>query len=288
MVNLTGQLKSEILVEALPYIRQFQGKRFVIKYGGSAMINDELKMNFVKQISLLKYVGIKPVIIHGGGMKITEMEEKLGKKAQFVKGLRVTDKETMDLVKMVLIGLINKEIVALFRSIDEDAVGISGKDGNLLYAEKIKMDDVDMGYIGEVKQVNSRLIEALEEKDFIPVIAPVAIGPDYEAYNINADLAAAGLAAGLHAEKLILLTDAPGVLKNKEDDTSIIPTINANQVNELIRTGTADKGMIPKLTASVNALKQGVKKVHILDGRVENSIILEAFTDEGIGTEIVL
>lgn len=281
------QYKAEILMEAIPYIRKFQGKRFVIKYGGSAMVDANLKMNFVRQIELFKYVGIKPLIVHGGGSKITEISEKLGKHARFVDGLRITDEDTMEVVKMVLVGLINKDIVALFSSIGVNAVGISGKDGNLLVAEKLVADEVDLGYIGRVKKVNIELIEALEDRGFLPVIAPVAIGPEHKAYNVNADFAAAAVASYLKAEKLILLTDTPGVLRDKTDQSSLIKTLKREDAKKMIEKGEADKGMIPKLKSAISALEAGVNKVHIIDGRLINSMILEVFTDEGTGTEIV-
>lgn len=285
MIDL--QKKAEILMEAIPYIKRFKGSRFVIKYGGSAMIDEALKMNFVKQIELFKYVGIKPVIIHGGGQKITEIAEKMGQPARFVNGLRVTDEETMDIVKMVLIGSINKDIVSLFSRIGLPAVGISGKDGNFLIAEKITDKNVDLGYIGKIINVNNDLIDALEEHNFLPVIAPVAIGKDHKAYNVNADYAASAIAAHLKADKLILLTDVPGVMQDKKDKSTLIKTLKIARVEEMIAAGEIDKGMIPKIRAGIEAIKGGVAKVHIIDGSLVNSMILEVFTDAGTGTELL-
>lgn len=285
--------KANILIEALPYIRSFYGKTFVIKYGGAAQIDEELKNSFAQDIVLLNFIGIRPVIIHGGGPKISETMERMGKKPTFIQGQRVTDKETMDVVEMVLGGLINKEIVALINKSGGRAIGLSGKDGNLIKAKKKiirragisgEEEIIDIGLVGEVEAVEPKILESLKDNGFIPVIAPIGVGAKGEAYNINADYVASAIASSLKAEKLILLTDVPGIRDKKGD---VISTINKKEIKRLIDDGTISGGMIPKVQASESALEGGVKKTHIIDGRIPHCLLLEIFTKEGIGTEIV-
>ena len=275
--------KVETLLEALPYIRQFYGKTIVIKYGGHAMVEERLKQSFAKDIILMKYVGLNPVIVHGGGPQIGELLKRLGKESRFVKGIRITDNETMDVVEMVLVGKVNKEIVGLINHYGGKAVGLSGKDGGLIKAKKLKNKGEDMGMVGEVKSVNPKVIETLDRDKFIPVIAPVGVGDDGKTYNINADTVAGKIAAALKAEKLILLTDVQGVL-NK--DKKLISALSVAEAKKLIKNKTATGGMIPKLECCLDALKGGVSKAHIVDGRVEHAVLLEVFTDAGVGTEI--
>ena len=275
--------KVETLLESLTYIRQFYDKTIVIKYGGHAMVEERLKQSFAKDIILMKYVGLNPVIVHGGGPQIGELLKKLGKESRFVTGIRVTDEETMDVVEMVLVGKVNKEIVALINHYGGKAVGLSGKDGGLIKAKKMKTKGEDMGMVGEVKSVNPKVIETLDRDKFIPVIAPVGVGDDGKTYNINADTVAGKIAAALKAEKLILLTDVQGVLdKNKK----LISALSVAEAKRLIKNETATGGMIPKLECCLDALKGGVSKAHIIDGRVEHAVLLEVFTDAGVGTEI--
>jgi len=284
--------KAEILIEALPYIRKFYGKSFVIKYGGAAQVKEELKESFAKDIALLNFIGIKTTVVHGGGPKISATMEKMGKKPKFVQGQRVTDQETMDIVEMVLGGLVNKEIVSLINNHGGKAVGLSGKDGGLIKAKKklIKKSSVkgvdeiiDIGLVGEVTQVDPHIIISLEKEGFIPVISPVGVGPKGETLNINADYVAASVASALKAEKLILLTDVPGIIDKKD---RIISTLKKQQIKKLIDDGTISGGMLPKVQACIKAIEGGVSKTHIIDGRVAHCMLLEIFTKEGIGTEI--
>jgi acetylglutamate kinase len=285
--------KAKVLIEALPYIRRFYDKTIVIKYGGSTMEEESLKRNFALDVVLLKYIGIHPVIVHGGGPQIDDMLTKIGKKSQFVEGMRVTDGETMDVVEMVLVGKVNKELVALVNQQGGKAVGLSGKDGRLITAKKLRLtksrgkdedpEIIDIGMVGEVKEINPGVIEALEKENFIPVIAPVGVGEEGETYNINADLVAGKVAAALKAEKLILLTDVEGVMDEKHQ---LIPTLDAKQAKQLIAQKVISSGMIPKVNCCLDALEEGVTKTHIIDGRVEHAILLEIFTDVGIGTQI--
>ena len=284
--------KAEILIEALPYIRNFFGKTFVIKYGGAAQVKDELKDSFAKDIVMLNFIGIRTAIVHGGGPKISAMMERMGKKPKFVQGQRVTDQETMDIVEMVLGGLVNKEIVSLINSHGGKAVGLSGKDGGLIKAKKkmIKKtaetgsdEIIDIGLVGEVTNIDPHIIVSLEKEGFIPVISPVGVGPDGDTLNINADYVASSVASALQAEKLMLLTDVPGIIdKNGE----IISTLRKRQIKRLIDSGTVTGGMLPKIQACLKALEGGVSKTHIVDGRVPHCLLLEIFTKEGIGTEI--
>jgi len=284
--------KAEILIEALPYIRNFYGKSFVIKYGGAAQVKEELKESFAKDIALLNFIGIKTTIVHGGGPKISATMEKMGKKPKFVQGQRVTDEETMDIVEMVLGGLVNKEIVSLINKHGGKAVGLSGKDGGLIKAKKklIKKSSakgvdeiIDIGLVGEVTQVDPHIIISLEKEGFVPVISPVGVGPKGETLNINADYVAASVASALKAEKLILLTDVPGIIDKKE---RIMSTLKKQQIKKLIDDGTISGGMLPKVQACIKAIEGGVSKTHIIDGRVAHCMLLEIFTKEGIGTEI--
>ncbi len=285
--------KAEVLMEALPYIQRFYGKTFVVKYGGNAMVDEELKVSFAQDVVLLKYVGINPVVVHGGGPQINEMLKKMGTPSQFVRGMRVTDQETMDIVEMVLVGKINKEIVTLINRHGGMAVGLSGKDGGLIQARKMSVtvdsngeppEIIDIGLVGEIVGIDPTVINALDESKFIPVIAPVGVGDKGETYNINADLVAGQIAEALHAEKLILLTDVEGV-KNKSG--GLLSTLKTNQARKLIEEGVVAEGMIPKVECCIEALKGGVGKTHIIDGRVKHAVLLEIFTKEGVGTEVV-
>ena len=280
----------EVLLEALPYIREFRGKSLVIKYGGSAMESDDLKQSFALDVILLHLVGINPVIVHGGGPQIGSLMKRLGKEPKFVGGMRVTDVETVDIVEMVLVGKINKEIVGLINHHGGRAVGLSGKDGDLLRAKKrlhrtADGQEVDLGLVGEVETVNVEPIRLLEEHGFIPVIAPVGVGARGETLNINADLVAGQVAAALGAEKLIHLTDVQGI---KGHDGKLISTLSRKEAERLMQSGVIDGGMLPKVESSLRALAGSTAKAHIIDGRVPHAILLELFTREGVGTEIVL
>ncbi|MDI6763765.1 MAG: acetylglutamate kinase [Thermodesulfobacteriota bacterium] len=285
--------KAKILIEALPYIRRFYNKTVVIKYGGSTMEEEGLKRGFALDVVLLKYIGLNPVVVHGGGPQIGEMLTRLGKKSEFVEGMRVTDGETMDVVEMVLVGKVNKEIVALINQQGGKAVGLSGKDGRLIIAKKLKLtrnagkdkdpEIIDIGMVGEVKTIHPGVIESLEKENFIPVIAPVGVGEEGETYNINADLVAGKIASALKAEKLILLTDVEGVMDEKK---RLIPTLDVKQAKELISQKVISSGMIPKVNCCLDALEDGVNKTHIINGTVEHAVLLEIFTDVGIGTQI--
>jgi acetylglutamate kinase len=285
--------KATTLLEALPYIRRFSGKTVVIKYGGHAMADEALKRSFALDVILLKYIGINPVIVHGGGPQINETLKRYGIVSEFVKGMRVTDAATMGVVEMVLTGQVNKEVVGYINQHGGKAVGLSGKDGGLLFCTKLlqelKRDDgtveqVDIGFVGDVTRVDAAILETLEKGGFIPVIAPIGVGLGGESYNINADLVAGRVAAAVRAEKLILLTDVPGV---KDREGNLLSSIELDRVPQLVDNGTITGGMIPKVTCCVDALRDGVKKAHIVDGRVAHAILLEVFTDVGIGTEIL-
>jgi acetylglutamate kinase len=281
--------RATILIEALPYIRAFQGKRILIKYGGSAMTDAGLKECFAEDVALLSFVGLKPVIVHGGGPQIGELLTKIGKESRFVKGLRVTDEETMDVVEMVLVAKVNKDVVSMITRYGAQAVGVSGRDGSLIRARKARParladGDEDLGLVGEVDGINAALIGSLEDNGFIPVIAPVGAGPDGKPYNINADTAAGALSAALGAEKFLLLTDVPGVLDPQGD---LISSLSEEEAERLIEDETASGGMIPKLRCCLGALRGGVPKAHIIDGRMPHALVLEVLTDQGIGTEIV-
>jgi acetylglutamate kinase len=296
MDNISNSIeRAEILLETLPYIRRFYNKTIVIKYGGHAMVDSELKDQFAKDVVMMKYIGINPVVVHGGGPQIGELLKKFGKESKFIQGMRVTDEETMNIVEMVLVGTVNKEIVGLINRHGGSAVGLSGKDGNLINAEKYYLNEekakytppeiIDIGLVGKVKNINSQLIMTLTQNNFIPVIAPTGIGDNGETYNINADIVAGEIAAALQAEKLLLLTDVPGVLgKNKR----LINTMTNKEALKLIDNGVVEGGMFPKIKCCLKALNAGVKKAHIIDGRLKHAVLLEVFTDKGIGTEIVL
>lgn len=285
--------KAKILIEAMPYIRTFVGKTFVIKYGGNAMIDENLKQGFAQDVVLLRYIGINPVIVHGGGPQIGKIMERMGKKPTFVAGQRVTDEETMDIVEMVLGGKVNKEIVNLISQAGGKAVGLTGKDGGLIQAKKLKMtkksehtgeaEILDIGLVGEVTEVRPGALVALEQAGFIPVIAPVGVGAHGETYNINADLVAGAVAGALKAEKLILLTDQAGIL---DKDKNLIPTLNKKKVENLVQNGVIAGGMLPKTASCFGALDAGCIKVHIIDGRIPHALLLEIFTKQGVGTEI--
>lgn len=290
-----SMVRAEILLEALPYIRRFYNKTVVIKYGGHAMVDEDLKNKFAQDVVMMKYIGINPVVVHGGGPQIGQFLKKLGKESKFVQGMRVTDEETMNIVEMVLVGMVNKEIVGLINRHGGKAVGLSGKDGNLVEAEKYYLNDekakntpseiIDIGLVGKVKAVNTELIVSLVQNSFIPVIAPTGIGENGETYNINADIVAGEVAAALKAEKLLLLTDVPGVL---DANKNLINTMSDKDALNLIDEGIVVGGMFPKVKCCLKALRHGVKKAHIVDGRLNHAILLEIFTDKGIGTEMVL
>jgi acetylglutamate kinase len=289
-VSGPGNQRVEILLEALPYIREFRGKSVVIKYGGAAMEQADLKEPFALDVILLHLVGINPIIVHGGGPQIGALMKKLGKEPQFIGGMRVTDTETVEIVEMVLVGKINKEIVGLINLHGGRAVGLSGKDGDLLRARKrlhrmASGEEVDIGLVGAVEHVNTEPIRLLENQGFVPVIAPVGVGARGETYNINADLVAGEVAAALGAEKLIHLTDVQGI---KGTDGRLISTLSRKEAERLVQTGVIDGGMLPKVESALRALEGGTAKAHIIDGRVPHAILLELFTREGVGTEIVL
>ncbi len=280
--------QAEILLEALPYIRRFRNKVLVIKYGGAAMLDDTLKAAFAQDVVLMKLVGMNPVIVHGGGPQIDDILERLGMQSRFVRGMRVTDRQTMAAVEMVLAGQVNKEIVALINHHGGHAVGLSGKDGGLFTARKLTMRDdggepVDLGLVGEVAAVDARVIESLDAGDFIPVIAPLGAGTDGETYNINADLVAGKMAEALQAEKLVLLTDVPGI---RDGEGKLLPAVSPEQVTRLVADGTINGGMIPKVECCIQALQAGVRKAHIIDGRVKHAVLLEVLTRAGVGTEV--
>ena len=285
--------KASILMEALPYIRRFYHQTMVIKYGGHAMVDEALKKSFAQGIVLMKYIGLSPVVVHGGGPQIKKVLDQMQITSRFVQGVRVTDSQTMDVVEMVLGGKVNKEIVHLINQQGGKAIGLSGKDGQLLIAQKMKLfksrgpedppELIDIGMVGEVSEVNTEIITTLEQQNFIPVIAPIGVGKRGVTYNINADLVAGKVAAALKAPKLILLTDVEGV---KDKNGKLISTLKREDIPGLIADGTISGGMIPKVNCCLEALAQGVEKAHIIDGRVENAVILELFTDSGVGTEI--
>ena len=275
--------KAKILIEALPYIRAFFGKTIVIKYGGAAMTEKELKLQFAEDVVLMKYVGMNPVIVHGGGPQISQMMKKLGKEPKFVKGVRVTDAETMEIVEMVLGGTINKEIVSLINRHGGRGVGLTGKDGALIQAKQMPGSD-EMGQVGDVKEIDPQILMTLEGGRFIPVISPVGADEEGKSYNINADLVAGSVAAALNAEKLLILTDVAGIL---DDKGTLLPTLSKKEVQRLIKKGTINKGMLPKVDAALTAVEKGVRKAHIIDGRVPHALLLEIFTDQGVGTEII-
>lgn len=290
LTGTTAELKAKILAEALPYIRRFHGKTIVIKYGGNAMTDGKLRHSFASDIVLLKLVGINPVIVHGGGPQIDDQLRKVGKKGEFVQGMRVTDAETMDVVEMVLGGQVNTDIVNLINQHGGRAVGLSGTDGPLIRARKMMMrgkdnpdELIDIGQVGEVESIDPEVIEVLTAQNFVPVIAPVGVGKDGESYNINADLVAGKLAEILRAEKLVVLTNTPGVL---DKSGNLLTGLSAKKIDELFADGTISGGMLPKIGSALEAVKNGVNSCHIIDGRVEHAVLLEILTNEGVGTLI--
>lgn len=281
----------DVLIEALPYIKKFHDKKILIKYGGHAMVDEEAKSSTARDTVLLKYVGMKPLIVHGGGPEISKSMDKLGKESKFIKGLRVTDEETMEIIEMVLVGKISTEIVSELIKHDGKAISLSGKDSSLIFAHKkgaSKIDEeiVDLGLVGEVDCVNTDLLNMFLENDYIPVISPVGIAEDGTSLNLNADTAAGEVASAVDAEKLIILTDVPGVLRDPSDPTSLIQKIRVDEIPSLIEEGIISGGMIPKIETCVNAINNGVKSCHIIDGRKKHSLLLEIFTTKGIGTMI--
>lgn len=282
----TALEKAEILVEALPYIKDFYGKRVVIKYGGAAMVEDQLKEKVMQDIVLMKFVGMKPIVVHGGGPEINQMLKRLDIRSEFVNGLRVTDNKTMEIVEMVLGGKVNKEIVSGLNASGGCAVGISGKDGHLIEAEPIDPSG-QMGFVGQITQINPGIIETMIDNGYIPVIAPIGIGAEQETYNINADLVASAIAVAINADKLVLLTDVPGLLQDPDDPDSLISILAISEVEALVSDGTIAGGMIPKVGCCVESVKGGVGHTHIIDGRVPHSLLLEIFTRQGIGTMVV-
>ncbi len=284
---------AHVLIESLPYIQKFQGKTVIVKYGGNAMTDDQLKHCFAQDIVLMKLVGINPIVVHGGGPQIGNLLEKLGKTTEFVDGMRVTDRETMDVVEMVLGGLVNKEIVNLINQHGGRAVGLTGKDGDFIRAKKINMQKnapekaseiIDLGHVGEVASIDPAVVDMLGQSDFIPIIAPIGVGEDGRSYNINADLVAGKIAEVLKAEKLILLTNTAGIL---DKQNQLLTGLSINDIADLTADGTIAGGMIPKTHCAADALRSGVKSVHIIDGRVEHALLLELFTDQGVGTLLV-
>ncbi len=279
-------LKAETLIEALPYIRDFNGKKVVVKYGGSAMLDERLQESVIKDVALLKLVGMQPIIVHGGGKEISKWLGYMDKESQFVEGLRVTDEDTMEVAEMVL-NKVNKHLVQMMEKLGVKAAGISGKDGGTMICEKKLAGGRDIGYVGEVTEINSDLIDTLIAKDFIPIIAPIGMDQDYHAYNINADDAASAVAKCIHAEKLAFMTDIEGVCRDPQDPETLISVLTQDEAKQLIEDGIIGGGMIPKIRNCVEAVEQGVSRVHILDGRREHCLLLEFFTKKGIGTAII-
>lgn len=278
--------KANVLIEALPYIQRFHGKTIVVKYGGSAMVDHELKKNVIRDVALLKLVGFRPIIVHGGGKEITKWVNKVGLETQFVNGLRVTDKDTMQVAEMVL-NRVNKGLVSMMEKVGLKAVGISGKDGTVLRVEKKLSGGRDIGYVGEVKEVNPLLLNTLLDNDFIPVICPIGSDDEYHSFNINADDAACAIAKAMKASKLVFLTDIEGVYRDFMDKSSLISEMTTQEAREFLANGNAGGGMLPKLQNCIDAIESGVSRVHILDGRIEHSLLLEFFTNKGIGTAII-
>ena len=278
--------KAEVLIEALPYIQKFNRKIIVVKYGGSAMSNEELQKNVIKDVTLLKLVGFKPIIVHGGGKEISRWAGRVGKEAQFVNGLRVTDAETMEIAEMVL-SKVNKSLVTMVQELGVKAVGISGKDGGLLTVDKKYSNGKDIGFVGDIKEVNPKILYDLLEKDFLPIVAPIGLDRSFQTYNINADDAACAIARAVKAEKLAFLTDIEGLYKDINDKSSFISRLRASEADRLIADGFIGGGMLPKLTNCTAAIRNGVSRVHILDGRIPHCLLLEIFTNHGIGTVLL-
>lgn len=279
-------IKAQTLIEALPYIQAFNNKKVVIKYGGSAMLDENLQKNVIRDVALLKSVGMKPIIVHGGGKDISKWVNKVGKESQFVAGLRVTDEETMEIAEMVL-NRVNKHLVQMVEQAGAKAVGICGKDGATIKVEKKYVDGKDIGFVGAIKEVNSKLIDSLIDNDFIPIIAPIGLDDAYQTYNINADDAACAIASAIKAEKLAFLTDIEGVCTDPEDKSTLISVLTLEEADELIQNGFIGGGMLPKLNNCIDAVRNGVRRVYILDGRREHCLLLEFFTNKGIGTAII-
>lgn len=278
--------KAEVLIEALPYIQKFNRKIIVVKYGGSAMSNEELQKNVIKDVTLLKLVGFKPIIVHGGGKEISRWVEKTGKEAKFINGLRVTDEETMEIAEMVL-GKVGKRLVTMVEELGVKAVSLSGKDGQMLQVEKKYADGQDIGFVGNINKVNPKILFDLLEKDYLPIVSPIGLGEEFDTYNINADDAACAIAKAVGADKLVFLTDIEGLYKDINDSTSFISRITASGAEELINSGFIGGGMLPKLSNCTSAIRNGVNRVHILDGRIPHCLLLEIFTNEGVGTAII-
>lgn len=278
--------KAEVLIEALPYIQKFNRKIIVVKYGGSAMSNEELQKNVIKDVTLLKLVGFKPIIVHGGGKAISSWVNKVGKQAEFVNGLRVTDAETMEIAEMVL-GRVNKSLVSMVQELGVKAVGISGKDGGLLKVDKKYSNGQDIGFVGDIKEVDAKILYDLLENDFLPIVAPVGMDDNFDTYNINADDAACAIAKAVGADKLVFLTDVEGLYRDFEDKSTFISRLTATEADELINSGIIGGGMLPKLGNCTSAVKNGVSRVHILDGRIPHCLLLEIFTNHGVGTAII-
>ena len=278
--------KAQVLIEALPYIQKFNRKIIVVKYGGSAMSNEELQKNVIQDVTLLKLVGFKPIIVHGGGKEISKWVEKVGKKPEFINGLRVTDDETMEIAEMVL-GRVNKNLVRMVGELGVKAVGISGKDGSLLKVDKKLSEGKDIGYVGDIKEVDPQIIFDILENDFLPIIAPIGLDDEFNTYNINADDAACAIAKAVGADKLVFLTDIDGLFKDIHDKSSFISRLTADEADKLIDSGFIGGGMLPKLNNCTSAIKNGVNNVHILDGRIPHCLLLEIFTKSGVGTQIM-
>lgn len=279
-------LKAETLIEALPYIRDFNGKKVVVKYGGSAMLDEDLQESVIKDVALLKLVGMQPIVVHGGGKEISKWLKKVGKESKFVEGLRVTDEDTIEVAEMVL-NRVNKNLVQLMEKLGVKAAGISGKDGGTMMCDKKTANGKDIGFVGEIREVNPELIYTLIDNDYIPIIAPIGMDENFQTYNINADDAASAVAKAIHAEKLAFMTDIEGVCENPDDPETLISVLSLKEANDLIENGTIGGGMIPKIKNCVEAVEQGVSRVHILDGRREHCLLLEFFTKKGIGTAII-
>lgn len=275
--------KAEVLIEALPYIQKFNRKVIVVKYGGSAMTDEELKRNVIKDVTLLKLVGFKPIVVHGGGKEISNWVKKVGKEAQFINGLRVTDDETMEIAEMVL-SKVNKSLVSMVEELGVHGIGISGKDGGLLKVEKKYSDGQDIGYVGEITEVNTKILEDLLEKDFLPIVAPIGLDDNFVTYNINADDAACAIAKAMGADKLAFLTDIEGVYQDPKDPSTFVSRLTVSEATEMVEKGYIGGGMLPKLKNCTDAIEAGVNRVHILDGRKMHSLLLEVFTNKGIGT----
>lgn len=286
MVDQKYLEKAEVLIEALPYIRRFHDKIIVVKYGGSAMIDEELKREVIQDVVLLKLVGFKPIIVHGGGKEISRWVDKAGKETEFVGGLRVTDKETIEIAQMVL-GKVNKDLVANVQSLGVKAAGISGMDGGMLKVEKKYVDGRDIGYVGDIKSVDTKILQDLMEQDFLPIVYPIGMDDNCDAYNINADEAASAIAAALKAEKLAYLSDVEGVRRDADDPDSVISELYVDEAEKLVEKGVIKGGMLPKIRNCIDALNEGVSRIHIMDGRIPHSLLLEFFTNKGIGTAII-